>query len=461
MNYNFDDYLNVVKQNIKNKKLHAPICAELESHLQDSADFYVEIGYDEVTANKKALEDMGKPDIVGESMAKLHKLSAGQILVSVVFFIVAFLKLADVLSANVFITSFGTNLFYDPTGSFYFAGEYVILLVVLFASFLIAFWTKRIAPVTISALVAIFDLYSLWSFCFVVWASVTGKLEEYLDCWREYDYVSAFNAADYIASVILFALLVSALLFAFVSIIRTLKNPFCNSGKAKKMISVLMSVLIAVCAFAYTQINSYINKRDAAQFEAFSEVVADLSDLFTEEGKMTADDFDTVVNKFDYLDFEKTDSYYDSEDEEKFDVYAADIGDFALTSPRLYISKGSGGSLSVHAFSVGYDGAELDLSTSFFATLEFFIGYSNRWLASWDAIDFLNNLSDTAQPGDSLDEYFKMIKETSSCVEYSYNALTGKELYSNELMESGLFSEWFYYITADDGKFVSMEDMID
>ncbi len=52
MTYNFDDYLNVVKQNIKNKKLHAQICAELESHLQDSADFYAEIGYDEKTANR-------------------------------------------------------------------------------------------------------------------------------------------------------------------------------------------------------------------------------------------------------------------------------------------------------------------------------------------------------------------------------------------------------------------------
>ena len=44
MVYNFDDYLNSVKHNIKNKKLHEPICAELESHLRDSADFYVEIG---------------------------------------------------------------------------------------------------------------------------------------------------------------------------------------------------------------------------------------------------------------------------------------------------------------------------------------------------------------------------------------------------------------------------------
>ncbi|MBQ8575532.1 MAG: hypothetical protein IJ447_05750 [Clostridia bacterium] len=460
MNYNFDDYLNVVKLNIKNKKLHAPICAELESHLQDSADFYVEIGYDEATANEKALADMGEPAVVGESMAKLHKLSAGQILASVVFFIVAFLKLADVLLANVFITSFGTDLFYDPTGSFYFAGEYVVLLLVLSVSFLIAFWTKRIAPVIISALIAILDLYSLWSFCFVVWISVNGKLEEYIDSWREYDYIPDFNIVDYIASAILFVLLLSALLFAFVSIIRTLKNPFCNSSKIKKKISVLMLALVIVSAFAYTLINSYIDKRDAAQFEAYSKVVADLSDLLAREGKMTADDFDKVTAKFNYLEFEEFRSYYTSENEERIDVYAADIGDFALTSPRLYISKGSEGSFSVQAFSIGYH-ADFDLSFSFFVTFNYFFGGSNRWLASWDAIHFLNNLSDTAQPGDSLDEYFKMIKETASCIEYSYNALTGKELYSNELMESGLFSEWFYYITAEDGKFVSMEDMID
>ena len=60
MTYNFDDYLNTVRQYIDNKKLHAPICAELESHLQDSADFYVEIGYDEETANKKVMMSAGQ-----------------------------------------------------------------------------------------------------------------------------------------------------------------------------------------------------------------------------------------------------------------------------------------------------------------------------------------------------------------------------------------------------------------
>ena len=100
MTYNFDAYLNSVKRNIKNKKLHAPICAELESHLQDSADFYVEIGYDEETANKKALEDMGEPATVGENMAKLHKLSGWQKFLLAVFLFVAVLKILDIFLVN-------------------------------------------------------------------------------------------------------------------------------------------------------------------------------------------------------------------------------------------------------------------------------------------------------------------------------------------------------------------------
>ena len=98
MTYNFDAYLNSVKRNIKNKKLHATICAELESHLQDSSDFYVEIGYDEETANRKALEDMGEPTTVGESMAKLHKLSGWQKFLFSGFLFVAVLKFLDIFS---------------------------------------------------------------------------------------------------------------------------------------------------------------------------------------------------------------------------------------------------------------------------------------------------------------------------------------------------------------------------
>lgn len=87
----FDQYLNVVKTCIKNKRLHGEICDELESHLQAEKDYYMKIGYDETAAELKAVEAMGEPVEMGEKMAGLHELSTHQRAGEITFGVVAVL----------------------------------------------------------------------------------------------------------------------------------------------------------------------------------------------------------------------------------------------------------------------------------------------------------------------------------------------------------------------------------
>jgi len=84
----FDEYINVVKACIKNKKLHGEICDELESHLYAEKSFYTELGYDEATAELKAVEVMGDPVEMGEKMAGLHELSPRQRASEIIFGII-------------------------------------------------------------------------------------------------------------------------------------------------------------------------------------------------------------------------------------------------------------------------------------------------------------------------------------------------------------------------------------
>lgn len=457
MNYNFDDYLNVVKLNIKNQKLHAPICTELESHLQDSADFYVEIGYDEATANEKALADMGDPIPVGESMAKIYKLSGWQKLWLTVFFFVISLKLIDLLLSCVYVHGWIGNLFYEPIGDFEFIGEFISMLITVAVGFVMALRTKRIAPAVAVMLIPVLDVSSIWVFSFVSWVAIRGKLDEYLTAVREYDYIPKFNVIDYVVPIVISVLAVSVLIFAFVSIIRIIKKPFSDSRRIKKNATVLMLVLVSVSIAIYMGIFNYVDKKDNAQFEMYSQVVADMCDLCLENGKLTAEDFDMVMDKFDYLDFVEADqnwwgSYYDT-------ALEAEIGEATMISSRLYIGKGSNGSFSIVAYASRLDN-QFDLSLRYFGFIKY-VEYNNRWEGSLDVADFLIDFTNNAQVGDSLDGYLNKIKETGSAFAYTYDASTNEELYTTELDMSGLFGQWYYYISADDGKFVSASDMID
>ncbi len=481
MNYNFDDYLNTVKENIKNKKLHAPICAELESHLQDSADFYVEIGYDEETANKKALEDMGEPVTVGESMAKLHKLSGWQKFLLAVFLFIAVLKILDIFSVNSVVAGWLTQfiLMNQPQDAFMLSGEIVSLLITVTAGIAITLYTKRKSPAIASLVVLLLESPAIWCFGSVIWMTVKGNLNEYLQ------ETVALTAVDYIVIAVSAVLILLAFLIPVICVMIAVGRPFSDGRKLKKTVKIF-TLSFALFLFAvYFGIFTYVDRKDKEQFELYTRVVADMCDLCMEKGRITADDFDEVKERFSYLEFEELDlNDYGIEHFDDENFYSARIGDGLMINSSLDISTFSDGSFS---FSAEADRLmyTFDLTLRYFKTSRY-IFYNNRWEGSYDVASYISEFLEHVQPGESIEDYLTKVKETGSDFSYSYSAglqpgdeyymndgtlesvipdspetYAESELYTTQLNMSGFFGQWYYYITADDGKFVSAHDMID
>ena len=68
-----DDYLkSVVPKNIAESKI-LELRAEMECHIYDKAEFYIEIGYDEETAFQRAVDEMGEAESVKEEFNSIYK----------------------------------------------------------------------------------------------------------------------------------------------------------------------------------------------------------------------------------------------------------------------------------------------------------------------------------------------------------------------------------------------------
>lgn len=66
-------FLDKVCGQIKYKGVHEGISEELESHVNERIDFYVEAGLDEDEASIKAVEQMGDPVKIGQELNKTHR----------------------------------------------------------------------------------------------------------------------------------------------------------------------------------------------------------------------------------------------------------------------------------------------------------------------------------------------------------------------------------------------------
>lgn len=85
-------YLNGVAEKISDNKMKSEIAVELDTHIDERAQFYEEIGYSEEEAFEKAVEQMGDPDAVGTSLSRLHP--QGKTWKSVVLILLLFLLLS-------------------------------------------------------------------------------------------------------------------------------------------------------------------------------------------------------------------------------------------------------------------------------------------------------------------------------------------------------------------------------
>lgn len=65
-------FLDKVAEQIEDERSRELITAELESHLLDKIDYYVDIGYSKEEAEKRATEEMGNPEDTAVPLNALH-----------------------------------------------------------------------------------------------------------------------------------------------------------------------------------------------------------------------------------------------------------------------------------------------------------------------------------------------------------------------------------------------------
>ena len=65
-------FIDKVSEQISDKHSRKLITAELESHLLDKIDYYVDIGYSKEEAEKRATDEMGNPEDTAVPLNALH-----------------------------------------------------------------------------------------------------------------------------------------------------------------------------------------------------------------------------------------------------------------------------------------------------------------------------------------------------------------------------------------------------
>lgn len=407
MNYNFDDYLNTVKQNIENKKLHAPICAELESHLQDSADFYVEIGYDEETANKKALEDMGEPATVGENMSKLHKLSVPQIIVEVLFCLFVVVKVGETAILGFMMFSM------FPTPSM-FAEEFVVMLFTFFVGLTLSLRHKRLLPAIMSAFYAFQGIWFTAGCFYAIISQLSGQWETYLTLMELDAYPLNLNDKIKTASMVLSVIVTAFLIFLCARIRKQIVSPSVNTLNFKKIFYRVSIPILAVMLILTVATKIYLRQIDIQEKAEFDKVLADLCDYCLENEKITKDDIQQVVDHFDYLEFKEYDNSKNAFSDSNYSDYylSASIGGKSLAHPHLSISTRTDGRFIITA--------EYNRLYNYHSYLPFlFLKKPFSYSVFAGELDSGNLFEDVIEWGNAS-EFTDVVKKHSLMFEYTY-----------------------------------------
>ena len=72
---NRQEYINTILEQIDGKAVKREIEKELTAHIDDREQYYRDIGYDDETAARKAMEHMGSPEAAADGFSKVHQKS--------------------------------------------------------------------------------------------------------------------------------------------------------------------------------------------------------------------------------------------------------------------------------------------------------------------------------------------------------------------------------------------------
>ncbi|MCH5320943.1 MAG: hypothetical protein J1E36_04225 [Eubacterium sp.] len=227
-----EEYINEVLSCIKSKNKKALIKSELSNHIDDRIEYYTEIGYDEETALKKAIDKMGNANDTGTKLNNLHN-ERKSIILSI-FFLVIFIVGMIIASVRFYYFAIISS---DPVELTYFG--YIISLLTFASGMLcynIAFknrLTDIMSAFGISSLIGMLSPFAFLPFGY----SITGLVfdfpaavknsEEYLFIGREIG-----SAID--NSTVYYILLALTALFFFVPLIWGIVGLLCYKELKKE-----------------------------------------------------------------------------------------------------------------------------------------------------------------------------------------------------------------------------------
>lgn len=440
MKFNFDDYLNVVKLNIKNKKLREPICEELESHLQEAANFYSEIGYDDSMAKYKALEDMGPPHYVAEDLAKLHELSYGQCFTEILFVVLVCIKIIDSLVVSLLSLGGLPNLFM--------AEEFVVMSVIAVSGFIMALSHKRVLPARLAVVYAVADVVATFNACGILLYGITGQWESYITANIADLSFGEHNLFLYISSLILTVAITGVFIFTYDRIQTYVESPNFSSIGLKKYFYIIAIPAVCIILAVTVGAKTHLSKVSIEEKAEWNTVVAEFADYCLENKKITEDDIYKIVEHFDYLNFEN----YSENSEYKVHL-AAQIGNSSLPTPHFYIYVLEDGNLEIGVVHYYSDNPR---SYNPFLIGRALKDFDTTWSHLDSGYSYENNPFNRIKKGDPAEKFADTVKEEQTMFIYRYDAESDEVSYKTHLFFDDSFAEIFFggfecYATVDDG----------
>ena len=120
------EYLEIVKEQIRQKQMQEELAEELGCHIEDQAEVYRSLGYPVEKAMEKAVEDMGDPVETGVQLDLVHQPKLDKRLLGILLFIWIIGGLLRYIAWC--MGPYGDTRIFDSRVVFYFANPLVLLV---------------------------------------------------------------------------------------------------------------------------------------------------------------------------------------------------------------------------------------------------------------------------------------------------------------------------------------------
>lgn len=258
-------FIEQVTAQIKNKKARAQIEQELESHILDKIDYYVEIGYPYEEAERRATEEMGSPEDTAIPLNALHKNGkkmferAIWICICIIYFFASSLGADFNYQSDWYVISHSIVIDFL---SLAFAAFFVFILIMAqkrHSKLLAGFVGGEILLISLISLIkggagSVFSLFAPMFYAFVT--IISQGFEGYIDRIFGYGYIpDSLKPALAVLSAALMIIIFAWSVVLFISIYR--KERMRSTQKmikpikiVKYVISILLAVNFVVMAYA-------------------------------------------------------------------------------------------------------------------------------------------------------------------------------------------------------------------